>query len=52
MERNYYTCENCGFIFTKPGECDQCPDCGKRQVRKSTAKEIEELHNRENTDTE
>ena len=38
---------NCGFIFTRTGDCDQCPDCGKKMVREATPDEIEELNNRE-----
>ncbi len=52
MARKYYTCINCGFIFTRTGDCEQCPDCGKKHVREATKEEIEELHSRENTDTE
>lgn len=47
MGRKYYTCTNCGFIFTRTGDCDQCPDCGKKMVREATPDEIEELNNRE-----
>lgn len=34
MARKYYTCTNCGFIFTRTGDCDQCPDCGKKWLGK------------------
>lgn len=27
------TCDNCGFIFSRSEETDQCPDCGKHLVR-------------------
>ena len=27
------TCDNCGFIFRRSEETDQCPDCGKHLVR-------------------
>ena len=47
MARKYYTCTNCGFIFTRTGDCDHCPDCGKKMVREATPDEIEELNNRE-----
>lgn len=39
----WYKClnENCGFVFTRSGECDQCPDCGKELLREATPEEIE-----------
>ena len=30
MAAKIYVCDNCGFLFTRTGECDQCPDCGKK----------------------
>ena len=27
------TCDNCGFIFSRSEETDQCPNCGKHLVR-------------------
>ena len=27
------SCDNCGFIFSRSEETDQCPDCGKHLVR-------------------
>lgn len=42
-----YKClnENCGFVFTRSGECDKCPDCVKEFLRKATPDEIEEQTN-------
>lgn len=39
-----YTCEACHFTFTRIGECEKCPDCGKRAVREATEEEIEDFH--------
>ena len=36
-----FTCDNCGFIFSRSEETEQCPDCGKYAVRK--ANEAEKL---------
>lgn len=38
----WYKClsKNCGFIFTRAGECTQCPDCGKEMLREATQEEI------------
>ncbi len=47
-----YACDNCGFLFTRSGECEQCPDCGKRQVRFANSKEKEELLERLKEDKE
>ena len=35
-----YACDNCGFVFTRNEETEQCPDCGKYEVR--PADEMEE----------
>lgn len=35
-----YACDNCGFIFKRNEETEQCPDCGKYEVR--PADEMEE----------
>lgn len=46
MPVNYYTCDNCGFIFTRVSECIQCPDCGKKTIRKATEAEVKEFLSR------
>lgn len=46
MAAKIYSCKNCGFIFTRVGECDQCPDCGKYTVRLANEKEIKEFEYR------
>lgn len=46
----WYKClnSNCGFVFTRTGKCDKCPDCGKETLREATQNEIEEaVKNRE-----
>ena len=37
------TCDNCGFIFSRTDETDQCPDCGKHMVRPANEDEQEEF---------
>ena len=39
----FYTCEKCGFVFTRTGECDTCPSCDEKSVRNATDKEAAEL---------
>ena len=46
MAAKIYSCKNCGFIFTRVGECDQCPDCGKYTVRLANKEEIKEFEHR------
>ena len=38
-----FTCDNCGFIFSRTEETDQCPDCGKHMVRPADETEQEEF---------
>lgn len=40
------TYDNCGFIFSRTDETDQCPDCGKRMVRPASEDEQEEFATR------
>lgn len=40
------TCDNCGFIFSRVDETDQCPDCGKHMVRPASEDEQEEFSTR------
>ena len=40
------TCDNCGFIFSRVEETDQCPDCGKHLVRPADEAEQEEFATR------
>lgn len=35
-----FACDNCGFIFSRSFELEQCPDCGKNTVR--PANEVEQ----------
>lgn len=39
-----YTCEACHFTFARVGECEQCPDCGKKAIREATEDEIEDFN--------
>lgn len=34
-----YVCDNCGLLFSRTGEQEQCPDCGKHMVRSANAVE-------------
>lgn len=36
-----YTCNICHFIFERIGEIDQCPDCGKKNIREANDEEKE-----------
>lgn len=40
------TCDNCGFIFSRSEETEQCPDCGKYEVRPANEDEQEEFATR------
>ena len=39
MEK-YYTCNKCKYTFCAEEGCEQCPDCGKHDVRPATEQEI------------
>lgn len=41
-----FTCDNCGFIFSRTTETEQCPDCGKFAVRPATEDEQKEFEHR------
>lgn len=41
-----FTCENCGFIFSRSEETEQCPDCGKFTVRPADEGEQKEFEHR------
>lgn len=34
-----YTCNKCKFTFERIGEIDQCPDCGKKDIREASDSE-------------
>lgn len=36
-----YTCNICRFTFERIGEIDQCPDCGKKNIREANEEEKE-----------
>ena len=41
-----FTCDNCGFMFSRSEEAEQCPDCGKYEVRPANEAEQEEFAQR------
>ena len=41
-----FTCDNCGFIFSRSEETEQCPDCGKYEVRPANEEEQAEFAQR------
>lgn len=41
-----FTCDNCGFIFSRSEETEQCPDCGKYEVRPANEEEQVEFAQR------
>ena len=41
-----FTCDNWGFIFSRSEETEQCPDCGKYEVRPANESEQEEFAER------
>ena len=41
-----FTCDNCGFIFSRSEETEQCPDCGKYEVRPASEEEQQEFAQR------
>lgn len=38
-----FSCDNCGFIFSRSSKPEQCPDCGKSAVRPANKVEQEEF---------
>lgn len=38
-----YHCKNCGFTFKREGKPEQCPDCGKPEIRVALKHEIVEF---------
>jgi len=38
-----YYCTHCGFAFKREGKPEQCPDCGKPNVRAAMKSEIAEF---------
>lgn len=48
-----YTCNSCRFTFSRTGNVESCPDCGKLSIREATDKEKDEYKkNREEWDKE
>ncbi len=43
-----YCCENkqCGFLFSRTGEIDRCPDCGSSRIRPADKQEQTEFLDR------
>lgn len=46
----WYKCLNkkCGFVFSRVGDCCQCPDCGKEMLREATYDEIQQMKTPQN----
>ena len=42
-----YACDACKFLFERVSEPDQCPDCGKFNIRLATKAEADELNIRQ-----
>lgn len=38
-----YCCENCGFLFQRMGEVQECPLCERSHFRPATAEEMKRL---------
>ena len=48
-----YTCELCLYTFLEDEGCSQCPDCGKKKIRKATdQEELEYYRNKKEFTTE
>ena len=41
-----YACDSCHFLFDLIDEPEQCPDCGKYNIRTANKEEISEFLNR------
>jgi len=39
-----YACDHCRFVFSRAGEVNACPDCGKPSVREATTEEKDEYN--------
>lgn len=38
-----YCCEECGFVFSRKGEAEECPFCNGHRIRPANADETERL---------
>ena len=38
-----YACDHCHFLFSRTSPVQQCPDCGKENIRPATPEEIQEF---------
>ncbi len=47
-----YTCDTCHFIFSRAGEPEQCPNCGKYAIRQADEAERREYEERLKESTE
>ena len=45
-----YACDHCHFLFFRTSPVQQCPDCGKENIRPATQEEIQEFEQRITTD--
>ena len=39
-----FTCDDCFYTFAEKENCVQCPDCGKKNIRQATEKEVLEYY--------
>jgi len=46
VKKVIYACDSCRFLFKRVGEVEQCPDCGKYNVRAANEEEIAEFLSR------
>lgn len=46
-----YCCEDCGFLFRRIGEVEECPFCEGTHLRHATAEETEQLQTLLNQET-
>jgi rRNA maturation endonuclease Nob1 len=37
-----YVCESCRFVFERTGDTDDCPDCGRPDIREASEEECAE----------
>jgi len=45
-----YKCNSCKYIFEYEGECDSCPDCGKKDIVLAGDKDQKEYAHRMDDD--
>lgn len=38
-----YACKDCGFVFCRAGEVNECPSCEKNHIRSATEEETQRV---------